>query len=255
MYAGCPRCGIEPPSLTGEGKLNGTASSGRAARCPGNRGGGDGNRTRVQGFAGPCLSHSATPPQGACRKGIRTFESGRRDSNPRPSPWQGDALPTEPRPRRAPWGAIRTVADPAARANSDRLPASPQVSGIFRVVVYSGHVLRDLAQRPGRAARRRHMRPDQPFRSPAGYLSSFDAGRKILELASKYDRTRPDPSTTGVRRRHRVGRRADRRLDAGRDPAGAAAGPSAGGRGTGPAGRGERGDRQLPPGQAARGRH
>ena len=26
-------------------------------------------------------------------------ESGRRDSNPRPSPWQGDALPAEPRPR------------------------------------------------------------------------------------------------------------------------------------------------------------
>jgi hypothetical protein len=26
------------------------------------KGGGDGNRTRVQGFAGPCLSHSATPP-------------------------------------------------------------------------------------------------------------------------------------------------------------------------------------------------
>ena len=25
--------------------------------------------------------------------------SGRRDSNPRPSPWQGDALPAEPRPR------------------------------------------------------------------------------------------------------------------------------------------------------------
>jgi hypothetical protein len=81
--------------------------------------GGDGNRTRVQGFAGPCLSHSATPPQGACRKGIRPFESGRRDSNPRPSPWQGDALPTEPRPRRT-WGAIRTVADPAAYANSNR---------------------------------------------------------------------------------------------------------------------------------------
>src|SRR3546814_2136638 len=26
------------------------------------RGGGAGNRTRVQGFAGPCLNHSATPP-------------------------------------------------------------------------------------------------------------------------------------------------------------------------------------------------
>ncbi len=25
--------------------------------------GGDGNRTRVQGFAGPCLNHSATPPE------------------------------------------------------------------------------------------------------------------------------------------------------------------------------------------------
>src|SRR5579864_4533270 len=57
-------------------------------------GGGDGNRTRIQGFAGPCLSHSATPPQG------QTYpSSGRRDSNSRPSPWQGDALPTEPRPR------------------------------------------------------------------------------------------------------------------------------------------------------------
>src|SRR3954451_21146666 len=29
----------------------------------------------------------------------RSHPSGRRDSNPRPSPWQGDALPTEPRPR------------------------------------------------------------------------------------------------------------------------------------------------------------
>ena len=30
--------------------------------------------------------------------GIRGEWSGRRDSNPRPSPWQGDALPTEPLP-------------------------------------------------------------------------------------------------------------------------------------------------------------
>jgi hypothetical protein len=27
-------------------------------------GGGEGNRTPVQGFAGPCLNHSATPPEG-----------------------------------------------------------------------------------------------------------------------------------------------------------------------------------------------
>ena len=31
-------------------------------------GGGDGNRTRVQGFAGPCLSHSATPPRSQLRR-------------------------------------------------------------------------------------------------------------------------------------------------------------------------------------------
>jgi surface antigen len=30
--------------------------------------GGDGNRTRVQGFAGPCLSHSATPPRSELRR-------------------------------------------------------------------------------------------------------------------------------------------------------------------------------------------
>ena len=35
--------------------------------------------------------------------------SGRRDSNPRPSPWQGDALPAEPRPHVHLWGG--TCAD------------------------------------------------------------------------------------------------------------------------------------------------
>ena len=41
------------------------AASGTGARGRPRLGGGDGNRTRVQGFAGPCLSHSATPPQDA----------------------------------------------------------------------------------------------------------------------------------------------------------------------------------------------
>ena len=45
--------------------------------------GGDGRiRTADRGFADPRLNHLATSPW-----------SGRRDSNPRPSPWQGDALP------------------------------------------------------------------------------------------------------------------------------------------------------------------
>src|SRR5688572_2252900 len=87
--------------------------------------GGGGNRTRVQGFAGPCLSHSATPP-GLDRDprsvpwgddpwrsdGTRGPPSGRRDSNPRPSPWQGDALPAALRPRvqRLRCGDERTLA-------------------------------------------------------------------------------------------------------------------------------------------------
>ena len=35
------------------------------------------------------------------RRDLDFLWSGRRDSNPRPQPWQGCALPTEPRPRKA----------------------------------------------------------------------------------------------------------------------------------------------------------
>ena len=38
--------------------------------------------------------------------------SGRRDSNPRPSPWQGDALPTEPLPPVMPTTAERWCREP-----------------------------------------------------------------------------------------------------------------------------------------------
>src|SRR5207253_6315360 len=43
--------------------------------------------------------------------------SGRRDSNPRPSPWQGDALPTEPRPR----GTRLYQSDHDEQAQAERL--------------------------------------------------------------------------------------------------------------------------------------
>ena len=42
-------------------------------------------------------SHNRGPPNG-----VNRTRSGRRDSNPRPSPWQGDALPAEPRPHAGP---------------------------------------------------------------------------------------------------------------------------------------------------------
>jgi hypothetical protein len=48
---------------------------------------------RGTGFCRPLPNHSAMPPT---RRHLRPRgKSGRRDSNPRPSPWQGDALPTE----------------------------------------------------------------------------------------------------------------------------------------------------------------
>ena len=49
--------------------------------------------------------------------------SGRRDSNPRPSPWQGDALPTEPRPR----GSKTLAAGP--RGQTDRPLGSAAQAG------------------------------------------------------------------------------------------------------------------------------
>src|ERR1019366_10055055 len=47
---------VEPSAYNCEPSLTATQSDGWRRR------GGGGNRTRVQGFAGPCLSHSATPP-------------------------------------------------------------------------------------------------------------------------------------------------------------------------------------------------
>ena len=75
------------------------------------RRGGDRNRTGVRGFAGLCLTtrppRRCVPARGGQSTRRRTngrpkaavHRSGRRDSNPRPPPWQGGALPTEPRPR------------------------------------------------------------------------------------------------------------------------------------------------------------
>ena len=58
-----------------------------------------GSRARVRhaGGAGLVAEPGTSRPGGAEVQPLNW--SGRRDSNPRPSPWQGDALPTEPRPR------------------------------------------------------------------------------------------------------------------------------------------------------------
>ncbi len=64
------------PARTGCPSRIRTSPNGSKVRCPT-------TRRRASGYRGPV-------------QGKRW--SGRRDSNPRPSPWQGDALPTEPLP-------------------------------------------------------------------------------------------------------------------------------------------------------------
>src|SRR5205085_721815 len=67
---------------------------------------GDGPRGRTEGveprpaFSGWYWSASVSPGDSW---------SGRRDSNPRPPPWQGGALPTEPRPRATHLRSQRTT--------------------------------------------------------------------------------------------------------------------------------------------------
>ena len=66
-----------------------------------NSGGDEQIRTADKGFAGLCLTtwprRHVKRPRTVLRV-VGFFWSGQRDSNPRPQPWQGCALPTEPCP-------------------------------------------------------------------------------------------------------------------------------------------------------------
>src|SRR5919197_2096038 len=88
--------------------------------------GGGGNRTRVQGFAGPCLSHSATPPNSiGYPGGVRPWTEGpsRADDGTRTrDPHLGKVMRYQLRYVREPYsfrrGASGTVSDPP---NGDQL--------------------------------------------------------------------------------------------------------------------------------------
>ena len=54
------------------------------------------------GGSSPRGVQRATAKMAEGHRAVSTASSGRRDSNPRPSPWQGDALPAEPRPHAGP---------------------------------------------------------------------------------------------------------------------------------------------------------
>ena len=106
------------------------------------------------------LGHSATVgiPPGAYRKGIRTLRAD--DGIRTRDPHLGKVMLYQLSHVRAHLGAFRTVADPAARANSDapNLPAATLRSR-------SKHRYYRLAGQRGRR-RARGPRPDQP--GPAG---------------------------------------------------------------------------------------
>src|SRR5262245_15145966 len=64
------------------------------------------------------------------RKGSAT-ESGKRDSNPRPQPWQGCALPTELFPQAA-WSLASAQRSRNARRAPPALPAAPMLLALLR---------------------------------------------------------------------------------------------------------------------------
>jgi hypothetical protein len=81
---------------------------------------------RMGGFTIRGEIRERTVTQTATRQTLRTLFSrptwsGRRDSNPRPPPWQGGALPTEPRPR----GSSGYQGPRADRKRRQRVPVEP----------------------------------------------------------------------------------------------------------------------------------
>ncbi len=83
FYLEIPVVGVEPTLLT-EHDFESCASANSAT--PAYYGGGNRIRTGGKGFADLCLT------TWLCRH-LLTIWSGRRDSNPRPPPWQGGVLP------------------------------------------------------------------------------------------------------------------------------------------------------------------
>ena len=84
---------------------------------------------------------------------FRPLESGKRDSNPRPQPWQGCALPTELFPRRPPSSADALIVYPGAPAPYKRIPRTrrrpaPDESGLRRHAQRVDCIPRAIREKP-----------------------------------------------------------------------------------------------------------
>ena len=90
--------GIEPVTSSVSGKRSPAELIARDRPSPESRWERDSNPcTRL---CRPLPRLSAIPPREPGADPVNPLPSGRRDSNPRPSPWQGDALPTALRPHK-----------------------------------------------------------------------------------------------------------------------------------------------------------
>ena len=161
-------------------------------------------RTGGEGFAGPCLT--AWPRRLAWKRpalrgnrplGVRW--SGQRGSNPRPQPWQGCALPTEPCPparryytARAPQaqGEISEKFRGAAPMWAPRRPRTPatarQPTG--RAAPRRPPVTPALARRP---QRRRRGRPASPPRQPPRWRRDLGSRPPYNQSKGLHDHARP----------------------------------------------------------------
>ena len=110
-----------------------TSVHGFKVRCPTIRRRGSGRRSREDPERSPRT-------RDASRAGKW---SGRRDSNPRPSPWQGDALPTEPLPPE--------IRPPVGGAESQIRTGD---TAIFSRVLYQLSYLGPMVNQPSAARRR-----------------------------------------------------------------------------------------------------
>ncbi len=133
-----------PPSSTSTPPRNGTVPSPRhcrswprppkSGRCGQFRTAAMRSRTTAKSDAiarARAMDATWKPPDAALRpqKGPLTW-SGRRDSNPRPQPWQGCALPAEPRPREGLTLAVGRPRPPGSRTPHPGRPRPrPVVSG------------------------------------------------------------------------------------------------------------------------------
>ena len=197
LFAAVTSCVIRKVNFLGvvRSKVNEAPCSAGPLNLPDNREGQNGLISK------DVMLYSTSSGRRCVHSGHRTSPhwSGRRDSNPRPSPWQGDALPTEPRPRK---GYTLAVGHRGSRSHHGRPSPGASIADLHR-----GHSVRpsssNVATRPTQGVLHATRAPADPCgwpRRPGRPASPPCPGRSPR-------RRGPDPSTPARRRTSCPGRR------------------------------------------------